>query len=90
MIQGCCAKCKFIFDLSFGIACPSCNGTQMMWARKVAGEPESDVLAPFPHVLDSQGTACRADCDACTWAKREKPAILELERMFALEDPRHG
>jgi rubredoxin len=45
-------------------------------------------LSPYPHVLNNEGTACRWDCPACEWVKREKPAVDELDKMFALKDPR--
>lgn len=51
----------------------------------------SDTLAPYSHALNSRGTDCEVDCPACLWARdrlAQQPAIDELDRLFALQDPR--
>lgn len=86
-IVGECNNCHFVYGLQWGFCCPRCHRTEL---RRVTAPVAAygTELAPWPHVLNSEGTACRWDCPACTWVKEEQPAITELDKMFALKDPR--
>jgi len=86
IITGCCAECRHVYDLRFGILCPICRSSALIWASRL-DDPE-EPKAPWPHVLVDDGTRCRHDCLSCAWLRRDKPEIQWLDRLYELEDLR--
>lgn len=80
-VTGACAGCGFVFDLFFGLDCPRCRNNGLAWASYVAA-PEDDFS--IPHVLTEDGTAHRADCDACGI----EAEVHWLDTLYKLQDNR--
>jgi hypothetical protein len=94
-IQGECGSCGFIYGLQWGFDCPRCHNVALkrvsMNTHDVYDQSRAsygEEMSPYPHVLNNEGTACRWDCDACEWVRKEKPAVDELNKIYALEDKR--
>jgi hypothetical protein len=82
--------------------CDNCNDSKYVYGERCErcnpffsgsyAKPEAPgVYAPYPHCLNTYGTACDPLCPACIWVKdqeRAQPANDELDRMYALVDPR--
>jgi hypothetical protein len=82
--------------------CDNCNGSKYVYGERCErcnpffsgsyAKPEAPgVYAPYPHCLNTYGTACDPLCPACIWGEdqeRAQPANDELDRMYALVDPR--
>lgn len=91
-----CAACGHIFDFLRHGKCPLCNYQRVAWATNT---PEAN-LAPYPHVLNDDGTACHEECSACEWVALRDAEVIEgkaglefLEGLATLVDPRketHG
>ena len=75
-----CAKCFFIYDLKYGLPCPRCAGVVVRWARLV--EAQSGTQARL-----NRWAGLTQDYDAHL-TEGEHRDIVELDKMFALEDSR--
>lgn len=79
-IQAQCSSCGFLFDMKFSLDCPACHHMGVRWARLLRSTDCEQHSEHAPHI-DDCGTPCsgvgRADKD-----------VIELDKLFALEDPR--
>jgi hypothetical protein len=101
-IQAECSACHFVFDMKFGADCPACEHTGVAWARRITIEEYNRERAAKPSYFRRQDLEYNTKRlpqrqyyyynnftrEEHTLTEGEKLDIAELDKMYALVDPR--
>lgn len=81
-IEAQCAKCGFLFDMKWGLDCPACHGVGVRWARVVTN---ADALSGY---WENHPEEYIERMRIVSLTEGDYADIAELDRMYAMEDPR--